>query len=181
MKKTLMALAAMAVMVATAADTGTESYLYWMIDTEDASTGTFTYDSVRVRAYETASPNIYSESTYLTLYYGSDIEAGISVPDEYATMGLPFYAALADMAGSQYSYVVELFNDSTKVAYSDSIVFTDAMASGFVASVTPSGTIPATPWVTGNFKAVPEPNSALLLLIGCAALGLRRKRTGVIA
>ena len=173
-------LLAMAVMGAFAATAVEESYLYWMIDTTDGTAAQFTYDSVQVRAFETAA-GIDSEGTALTLYYGNgNVAAGEPsyVSDVAATSGLSLYAGLASTSGSSFSYVVELFNDGAKVGRSGPLAFSDAMAKSYISTVSSyGGGVPAMgTWSAGGFTAVPEPNSALLLILGCAALGLRRRK-----
>ena len=151
-----------------------DSYLYWMMNTDDGTAAKFEYDAVQVRAYETAAG--VDSGNYLTLYYGNGNEAGTSLDAGVATMGLPFYASLASAMGSSFSYVVELFHDGAKVGQSESIFFNDAMAENYVAFATSAGNLPAMgTWMAGGFSAVPEPNSALMLLLGCAVLALRRK------
>ena len=172
-------LLAMAVMGAFAASAVEESYLYWMIDTTDGTAGQFTYDTVQVRAFETAA-GIDSEGTALTLYYGNGNAAGEVVGKVAATSGLSLYAGLASTSGSSFSYVVELFNDGAKVGRSGPLAFSDAMAKCYISTVSSyGGGVPAMgAWSAGGFTAVPEPNSALLLILGCAALGLRRRKAG---
>ena len=170
-------LLAMAVMGAFAASAVEESYLYWMIDTTDGTAGQFTYDQVQVRAFETDA-GIDSEGTALTLYYGNGNAAGKYVGAGAATSGLSLYAGLASTSGSSFSYVVELFNDGAKVGRSGPLAFSDAMARSYISTVSSyGGGVPAMgTWSAGGFTAVPEPNSALLLILGCAALGLRRRK-----
>lgn len=167
-----MAIVALSAFAASADD----SYLYWMVNTDDGTAAKFTYDTVQVRAYETAAG--VDSGSYLTLYYGNGAAVGgTSVGKDLATSGLPFYASLASAMGSSFSYVVELFHDGAKVGQSESLFFTDAMAENYVAFATSTGTLPAmATWMAGGFRVVPEPNSAVLLLLGCAALALRRKQ-----
>lgn len=151
-----------------------ESFLYWMVDT-DATTD-FTYNKVQVRAFKT-DDGVDSPGSVLTLYYGNAIEAGTYVSADDAAAGLPFYASLATSYGSSYSYVVELFNDSVKVGQSASLLYTDAMARNYVELMTTAGTLPVmSTWSAGGFTAVPEPNSAMLVILGCVALALRRRK-----
>ena len=172
MKKVTLALVCSALCAAAFAD---DSYLFWMMDT--ASAGEFTYDSVKV----SAAP-VSSGDGYLTLYYGNGNPVGVgdaaySVTAEKANSGLGFYAGLAASAGDSFSYIVELWSESTLVARSDSITYSEAVVQSIVSSTQAGVVGGATPWVATGFAVVPEPNSALLLLLGCAALGLRRKRS----
>lgn len=154
-----------------------DSYLYWMVDTDDGTAAKFEYDTVQVRAYETEAG--VDSGNYLTLYYGNGNEAGMSVAADVATAGLPFYASLASAMGSSFSYVVELFHDGAKVGQSESLFFNEAMAKNYVTFAMSTGNLPAmATWMAGGFSAAPEPNSAVLLLLGCAALALRRKKAG---
>jgi len=149
---------------------GDDSYLYWMIG-DDETEASFTYNTVKVRAKTEEGA-----SSYLNLYYGNGVAVGgTSVSKDDATSGLPFYASLAGSAGSSYSYVVELFNDSALVGLSSTLLYSDAIANSYVATVTSTGTFPAmATWEAGSF-VVPEPNSAILLLLGCAAMLLKRR------
>ena len=153
-----------------------DSYLYWMVNTDDGTAAKFDYDTVQVRAYETAAG--VDSGNYLTLYYGNGAAVGgVAVGGDLAISGLPFYASLASAMGPSFSYVVELFNDGAKVGQSESLLFTEAMAKNYVATVTSTGSFPGmATWSAGGFSAAPEPNSAVLLLLGCAALALRRKK-----
>ena len=150
-----------------------ESFLYWMVDT-DATTD-FTYNKVQVRAF--TGEDVDSGSA-LTLYYGNAIEAGTYVSAEDVAEGLPFYAALATSYGGAYSYVIELFNDSVKVGQSDPLAYTTAAAQEYIVQMTSAGTLPAmATWSPSSYTAVPEPSSAMLVILGCAALALRRGKT----
>ena len=151
-----------------------DSYLYWMVDA--ASAGAFDYSAVKVKA---VSSDPGSES-YLALYYGNSNPVGVgdaafsvgrSDVVNAADYGIGFYAGLSQLFGTSYSYVVELWNDGV-VAQSQTITYSEA-AVKHIASLGGAG---ITPWMAGGFSAAPEPNSAVLLLLGCAALALRRKK-----
>ena len=154
-----------------------DSWLYWMVgDTGSYTLGT-DYDTVRVRD----TTGTLGTDGYLSLYYDSSTEipsayggpmAVNNVNEDIALMdyGVGLYAQLAADPSSS-SFVIELWNDSSFVAQSTAISYETARAyiqSGNSMSF-------ANPWV-GTGYAIPEPNSGLLMLIGCAMLGLRRRR-----
>ena len=181
MKKAMMMGVILAgVLGAFSASAADESFLYWMVNTSDGTAGKIEYDTVQVRAFKT-DDGVDSGSA-LTLYYGNGSaypvgEAGKFVSADDAAAGLPFYASLATSYGSSYSYVVELFNDSVKVGQSASLLYTDAMARNYVELMTTAGTLPVmSTWMAGGFTAVPEPNSAMLVILGCVALALRCRK-----
>ena len=153
-----------------------DSYLYWMVDMESA--GDFTYDEVRVKAVPSG---MTGEGDYLSLYNGGGYSYGTTVGEQSvidaADKGLAFYAGLAAPANS-FSYLVELWNDSTVVAQSDMLTstYSESVAQHIVTMSGAGGINPVVPWMAGGFSAAPEPNSALMLLIGCAALALRRRK-----
>ena len=75
--------------------------------------------------------------------------------------------------GLDWTYFVELYNDSGIFAHSEAFYPT----ADSIVSLAGMG-MPGTTWNVAAFvpAAVPEPNSALLMLIGCAALALRRRK-----
>lgn len=176
MKKAMMMGVVLAgVLGAFSASAADESFLYWMVDTSDGTADKITYDSVQVRAFKT-DDGVDSPGSVLTLYYGNAIEAGTYVSAEDA-IALPFYASLATSYTDGYSYVIELFNDSVKVGRSDPLAYTTAAAQEYIVQMTSAGTIPGSAvWSAGGFTAVPEPNSAMLVILGCVALALRRRK-----
>ena len=70
MKKCFLVMVALGAFAASADD----SYLYWMVNTDDGTAAKFEYDTVQVRAYETAAG--VDSGNYLMLYYGNGNEAG---------------------------------------------------------------------------------------------------------
>jgi hypothetical protein len=174
MKKVVSVLAILWVAVAAAED----SWLYWMVgDTGDYTLGA-SYNTVRVRGYD---ENGVGE--YLSLYYDSSTV----VPEAYSgadhkalnndnydisamSSGVGLYAYLAS-SSAYSSFVIELFNDSSFVAASESLSIASAKA--YIESG--NSITFANAWV-GSSYAIPEPNSAMLLLVGCAALCLKRRK-----
>ena len=170
MKKTLTVLLILGAMVATAED----SYLYWMVgDTSPYTTSN--YDKVRVKAFDDQGA-----VSYLNLYGpgGDSLNSTTISASDVNTVkdgGGALYALLA--SGTTYSsFVIELLNDGSTpklVAQSSALSYSEAVANYYIETANSMSL--ANAWAATSF-AVPEPNSALLMLLGCAALGLRRRR-----
>lgn len=166
MKKTLTVLIVLGAMTVAAED----SYLYWMVGDNHVD---YTYSTVKVRDANNSNPN----TAYLTIYNASGVEKGESIGkgtvDTYRDLDRGLYASIASLGydPTYSSFVIELWNGSSFVAQSSELSYSAALADYIVHNN--SMTLP-TAWVASSF-AIPEPNSAMLLLLGCAALGLRRR------
>ena len=160
MKKSIFVLALLGAMMASAED----SYLYWMVG-EDAPS-----DYAYAKVKDTTS------NSYLNLYdeYGSigpvdSIDA--ATINDARTHGEAFYASLNGIDTSSSTWIIELFNSQNETIDSSApmqyqTVFNTGIASP-ASALTPA---------MGTSFATPEPNSGVLVLIGCAVLGLRRRR-----
>ena len=114
----------------------------------------------------------YDESNNLVTFPG---ETGIEVPGEY-------FADISSYADPAYSFAIELGNwDSTTDTWVDTLVQSETKSyDSLAAHRAPwddKNLEPAyvTPWNPTPY-AVPEPTSGMLVLIGLAALALRRRK-----
>ena len=158
MKKALFVAALIGSMVASA---DTDSYLYWMI-----GSGAPSYKYAKVRAID-------NTTTWLNNYYdfGTDsigTEVSDTVIASQAAWDDGIWAGV-DSSALPSSIVIELYNDSGFVAQSvlsglDGYIYKGG-----------TGTPVSTPAMATSF-AIPEPSSGLLMLVGFAVLGLRRRR-----
>ena len=162
--KKLLTVLFVSVAMAAAAD---DSYLYWMVG-ENASG--YTYDTVKVHAFDSDTFLAIHDSSGLVATGDDGISATTAKSYEDYNGGLFAYLG-ADPSYS--SFVIELWNDGKFVAQSEALDMSTAIAN----YITHNNSIAAlaSAWAPTSF-AIPEPNSALLMLLGCAALGLRRRR-----
>ena len=187
MKKLILSVCTALAFTALAAET-VDSYLYWMVN-DDANgitlNGEF-YDykslTVKVVAYDSSTwrPNQTPDNggKLLTLYSAAGDLGSLGKEVTITGVNSPFYAGiLSGMTKNTWSYFVELYNDQVFVGRSsEGLTYANAEAMAYLMG---SDLKPGTgPWIVSSFTSTPapEPNSALLLLIGCAALALRRRK-----
>jgi len=153
MKKLLI----LAAMVA-AGSFASASTLYWQLDQSEATTGYGTWDYAVLMG---TNGQLNNSGTAI-----SGIEKGDLTSDVIDSSVLSSYN----------SFYVELWNEGD----SERLAATDFVSSGTLASfVYDGGMSTPTTYTFSGFQTgvVPEPSSALLVLIGAMALGLKRKKT----
>ena len=161
----------MASLLAGAADTGTDSYLYWMVNVDEQG-WEYPY-KVQVKG-KTESD---TQGSLLNLYYydGALAKDVTSVGMDYLQAyenkpGFGFYAGFASNA-AYTSYVFELLSTSGDLIDSyEAKAVTEYIAKNGLKSPT------LTPLTMPMALSAPEPSSGLLLLLGVAGLALRRRK-----
>lgn len=165
------------------------SYLLWQVTSSE-----FTEEPWDTAKIFITEGNSYSDSAAAKLnvgYVNNDTYTAFS-PSVEAVGKSGSFKYVADIGtlgdSTTYSYYVELYNSAgSKVARSSITTASgsDINSQSYVYADTASITITlanlasVAPWHAGGYKAVPEPTSGLMLLLGAAMLGLKRKNRSV--
>ena len=183
MNKILMMLASFACVLCVRAE---DSYMYWMID-EDWTVDGATYDSgdysARVSAFNSSS-GIWLTPVELAVLGSSDGSLSSVADNSVALNGSGntlFYSAFSNgYTGDDWNYYVEIYSADNLIGRSDDhVTYTTAQQAGYIRS-SASSLKPGVFMAVSSFSSpVPEPTSGLLMLIGSAALALRRRKIRV--
>ena len=176
------------------------SYLIWQVNGSDASTAAYgDWNAAMVykvsglsdSAIATWNANANKEKdtalTGATLVEVNKSAENFSTDYGSAVATMPKgMSAAADIATvTGYAYYIELVNydfSNDKVNYvyarSDAVAYS-ALSGSITDSLSTATIANVSPWHGGGYSAVPEPTSGLMLLLGAAMLGLRRKNRSV--
>ena len=167
-----------AFLVGAAAVSSQAAYLYWQVDS--GSTGDFSgdYNAARVGYYDISDVGGYADTAAMEaagkVTYDTN---GYATPDGSMTSRAEFDVSAFSSNPSGYAFFIELVNYSdgnmTHVAYSESMSYAQLVEHSYI----DTGLTPMLPvaWHGSNYNAVPEPTSALMLVLGFAFLGLKRR------
>lgn len=142
------------------------SDINWKAETDDFEFDTVVISRIQGNTYE---PLINVDGKYTYVGFNSSVpgyfEYGV-FPD--ISRGTVLVEDSGAIEGAGYYFVMELMAGGEVIAYSDYTSFDDIK--GYLSTTRLT-------WKPENFTStVPEPSSGLLLLMGGALLGLRRKR-----
>ena len=172
--------------IAFAAFAANAAYLYWQVDDAAIDTYNGTLSSSSDSAYAGSGVYFKLKDSAGNYYGGAAGDPGST----YGTSGVVAGGKAA--TGSYYSsginegfsYYVEMYNsDNWLIARSASISSPSSdWTAGYSENIRTANlsTIPTVEiWHVGGFVAVPEPTSAMLMLLGAAFLGLKRKNRSI--
>ena len=166
---------ALLISCATLSAATTDSLLYWMIG-DSINTMKGPVSGADLAGYKVKlGYNIGEGNTYLNLYGDlSDLDVTAKeVGANDATGPLGLYAGVGELSDST-SIFVELLNLNDEFAGVRNLGTVGSL-SQYIASM--SGmTDPVTKAIVADLFTIPEPTSGLLMLLGCAALALRRRK-----
>ena len=148
------------------------SYLYsWKLYTNVPGWYDWDYAQIAVYTGNERVSYLYEASapTYESRSYSSDLWNDSSAPAVSAIQD----AWVAAASRNDYTYVVELYNASGTFVASSIYYTYDMLLAGYLQG---EGTGSADPGTKKITYLIPEPTSALLLLVGMGLLALRRKR-----
>ena len=141
------------------------SELWWTVNTETTSD----FDWATAKLFASADGNNFE---------------GTQLGDEWTKAEIADWGnAFTDLTGSENAFYIELYNsEGNRVATSATRVddvrgYGAVSAAALAGSVWDGGMSTPSPYTFSQFSAnvVPEPTSGLMILLGLAALGLKRK------
>ena len=150
-----------------------DSYLYWMVGdnlTWKKGDTAQDYSQMAVGVIDASGKNV----AYLNCFtYGGSGNGGDLVDKGSGA----WYANLGNYASDSYSFYIELFNDNMDFVGRSEDILSYNSALAYATTFGTSQPL-ANPWTPSSFTAAaaPEPSSALLMLLGCAGLALKRKK-----
>ena len=173
--------------VALAAVTANASYLYWQVDTGagDNSASAFSYEGARIGYFETSVGANYGDLAAMEAgspaAIGYSSAYGATTPDKSMAGVAEFQIDVPTFPDpNSYSFFIELVNYNATsdkyehVAYSEVLTYDNLVGKNYVDTGLKADFVP-TIWHGGTFNAVPEPTGALLMVLGLAFLGLKRR------
>lgn len=151
------------VVLAVASIAANAGYLYWQAPTTSQAgiTGSYNYATLWTSTDNGSSYNAISDVSGSTLYFDATTANDTDVGN-----ATHFYIELVNYESGTGSFNV--------VGKSDAETYSNLSASYHSNLATDLSRMTA--WVGSNYQAVPEPTSGLLMLMGFAMLGLKRKK-----
>ena len=155
-----------------------DHYMYFMVDASKITwEGDTPADAVAFARVGVMNNTTGENAGYLNIYNQSGEASGYKFADIGSTKtGL--FAGSLDSFGSAYSFYIELMSESKVLGRTTGVLsYADAMA--YATTFGGTDPLPSSAFgqngLTMTMAPIPEPNSAMLVLLGLAALGLKRK------